>query len=244
MSAKLTKLRTQFTKDHGKGTLTSWNKVVDLPRFAFPLPKLNHIFGGGVPLGRLIQLFGKESGGKSTVANAIAGAFQAAGKTILHLEPECSFDPVFTKRTCNYDVTDEDSVIFSQEQNINKCYNMMKDAAKNGIDLILCDSIDALVAPSMEEQEATDSQMGIKARAHANQLPVLTGFMQKSGTVVIYISQIRYKIGVAPGSNPETTSGGEAIRFFSSLRGRVVRKSWITKGSEDSPIGLEMLIKM
>lgn len=183
---------------------------------------------GGYPRGRVIEIYGPESSGKTTVSlHAIAEA-QAAGGTAAFIDAEHALDPVYAK---NLGVN-IDELLLSQPDTGEQALEIAEALVRSGaIDIVVIDSVAALVPKAEIEGEMGDSHMGLQARLMSQALRKLSGIINKSNTIVIFINQIREKIGVMFG-NPETTPGGRALKFYSSVRMEVRRAEALKSGND------------
>lgn len=180
----------------------------------------------GVPRGRVVEIYGPESSGKSTLALHIAANAQKKGGTVAYVDAEHALDPQYAKRLG----VDIDSLLISQpdtgEQGLEIVETLVESAA---VDLVVIDSVAALTPRAEIEGEMGDSHMGLQARLMSQALRKLTGVVSKTNTMVIFINQVRMRIGVMFG-NPETTTGGKALKFYSSVRIEVRRRANIKMG--------------
>lgn len=183
---------------------------------------------GGYPRGRVIEIYGPESSGKTTVSlHAIAEA-QAAGGTAAFIDAEHALDPVYAK---NLGVN-IDELLLSQPDTGEQALEIAEALVRSGaVDIVVIDSVAALVPKAEIEGEMGDSHMGLQARLMSQALRKLSGVINKSNTIVIFINQIREKIGVMFG-NPETTPGGRALKFYSSVRMEVRRAEALKSGND------------
>ncbi|MGI1659906.1 MAG: recombinase RecA [Desulfitobacterium sp.] len=183
---------------------------------------------GGVPRGRVIEIYGPESSGKTTVALHIAAEAQKLGGVAAFIDAEHALDPVYAKALG----VNIDNLLISQpdtgEQALEICEALVRSGA---IDVIIIDSVAALVPRAEIEGEMGDSHVGLHARLMSQALRKLTGAISKSNTCVIFINQIREKVGIMFG-NPETTTGGRALKFYSSVRMEVRRQDTLKQGQE------------
>ncbi len=183
---------------------------------------------GGVPRGRIVEIFGPESSGKTTLALQIIAEAQALGGIVAFIDAEHALDPVYAARLG----VDIDEVLISQpdtgEQALEICDMLVRSGA---IDCIVVDSVAALVPRAELEGEIGDSSVGLQARLMSQALRKLAGSLSKSNTTCIFINQLREKIGVMFG-NPETTTGGRALKFFSSVRIDIRRVDSIKKDGD------------
>lgn len=194
---------------------------------------------GGLPRGRIVEVYGPESSGKSTLALHVVANAQKNGGVAAYIDAEHALDPSYaTKIGVNID-----ELLICQPDSGEEALNIAEALARsNAIDVIVIDSVAALV-PKMElEGEIGDSFMGLQARMMSQALRKLTAALSKSNTCAIFINQIREKIGVVYG-NPETTTGGRALKFYSSIRLDIRRIAGI-KGSENTEIGNRVKVKV
>lgn len=217
--AKTLKLTTdQIESKFGKGSIMRFGDnakdltVAAIPTGSLPLDVALGI--GGVPRGRIIEIYGPESSGKTTLALQILAEAQALGGIVAFIDAEHALDPVYAARIG----VDIDEVLISQpdtgEQALEICDMLVRSGA---IDCIVIDSVAALVPRAEIEGEIGDASVGLQARLMSQALRKLAGSLSKSNTTCIFINQLREKIGVMFG-NPETTTGGRALKFFSSVR--------------------------
>lgn len=194
---------------------------------------------GGVPRGRVVEIYGPESSGKSTLALHIVANAQRNGGTAAYIDAEHALDPSYaTKIGVNID-----NLLLSQPDSGEEALNIAEALARsNVIDVIIIDSVAALVPKSELEGDIGDAHIGLQARMMSQALRKLTAGLAKSNTCAIFINQIREKIGVMYG-NPETTTGGRALKFYSSLRLDIRRTGGI-KGSDNSEIGNRVRVKV
>lgn len=208
----------QIEKKFGKGSIMKLGEggadlnIGVIPTGALPLDVALGI--GGVPRGRIIEIYGPESSGKTTLALQILAEAQAMGGIVAFIDAEHALDPVYAARLG----VDIDEVLISQpdtgEQALEICDMLVRSGA---VDCIVVDSVAALVPRAEIEGEMGDTTVGLQARLMSQALRKLTGSLSKSNTTCIFINQLREKIGVMFG-NPETTTGGRALKFFSSVR--------------------------
>lgn len=184
--------------------------------------------GGGVPQGRIIEIYGPESSGKTTLTLEIAAQVQKAGGTVGFIDAEHALDICYAEKlgvdVKNLDISQPDS----GEQALEICDMMVKSGAYN---LIIVDSVAALTPKAELEGEMGDSHMGLQARLMSQALRKLTGSISRTNCMVIFINQLRMKIGVMFG-NPETTTGGNALKFYASVRMDIRRTGQIKDGDE------------
>jgi recombination protein RecA len=194
---------------------------------------------GGVPRGRVVEIYGPESSGKSTLALHIVANAQRNGGVAAYIDAEHALDPGYaTKIGVNID-----NLLISQPDSGEEALNIAEALARsNAIDVIIIDSVAALVPKSELEGEIGDTHVGLQARMMSQALRKLTSALAKSNTCAIFINQIREKIGVMYG-NPETTTGGRALKFYSSVRLDIRRTAGI-KGNENVEIGNRVRVKV
>jgi recombination protein RecA len=194
---------------------------------------------GGVPRGRIIEIFGPESSGKSTLATHIVASVQKNGGIAAYIDAEHALDPSYAGKIG----VNLDELMISQPDSGEDALNIAETLARSGaVDVIVIDSVAALVPKSELEGEIGDSFMGLQARMMSQALRKLTASLSKSNTCCIFINQIREKIGVMFG-NPETTTGGRALKFYASIRMDIRRIGGI-KGPDNSEIGNRVKVKV
>jgi len=183
---------------------------------------------GGVPKGRIVEIFGPESGGKTTLALHIIAQAQKAGGFAAFVDAEHALDPQYAKKLG----VDIDELLISQPDMGEQALEITETLVRSGaLDLIVIDSVAALVPRAELEGDMGDSHMGLQARLMSQALRKLTGTVSRSNTCVIFINQIREKIGVMFG-NPETTPGGRALKFYTSMRLDIRRITSIKEGTD------------
>lgn len=193
---------------------------------------------GGVPRGRIIEIFGPESSGKTTLAQHIVAEVQKEGGTAAFVDAEHALDPDYAKRIG----IDINQLYISQPDTGEQALEIVETLVRsNGIDVVVVDSVAALTPRAEIEGEMGDSHMGLQARLMSQALRKLAGIVSKTHTTVIFINQTRQKIGVFFG-NPETTTGGTALKFYSSVRIEIRRAAQIKKG--DKVIGNRVKVKV
>ncbi|OJI06901.1 recombinase RecA [bacterium CG10_46_32] len=183
---------------------------------------------GGVPRGRVIEIFGPEASGKTTLSQHIVAEFQKLGGTAAFVDAEHALDPDYARKIG----VKVDDLLISQPDNGEQALDIVETLVRsNAIDVIVVDSVAALTPKAEIEGEMGDHHMGLQARLMSQALRKLTSIVSKSHTCVIFINQIRHKIGVMFG-NPEVTSGGNALKFYSSVRIEVRRAAQIKQGDK------------
>lgn len=221
----------QLEKQHGKGTIMRLgdNAVVNVDTISTGSILIDHALGvGGIPRGRITEIYGPESSGKTTLALHVIAEAQKKGGYAAFIDAEHAFDPKYAKALG----IKIDELLVSQpdsgEQALEIAETLIRSAA---LDVVVIDSVAALVPRAELEGEMGDSHMGLQARLMSQALRKLTGIVNKTRTAVIFINQIREKIGVMFG-NPETTTGGRALKFYSSVRMDIRRIGALKKGDE------------
>ncbi len=193
---------------------------------------------GGIPRGRVIEIYGPESSGKSTLCMSIVAQAQKAGGTAAYIDAEHSMDPVYAKKIG----VDIDNLLISQPDSGEQALEITEQLVRSGaVDLIVIDSTAALVPRSEIEGEMGQSSVGVQARLMSQALRKLTAILAKSNTSIIFINQLRHKIGVLYG-NPETTPGGLALKFYASVRLDIRRIEALKDG--DTVIGSHVRVKV
>ena len=232
---------TQIEKQYGAGSIMKLNnEVVDkVESISTGSISLNAAIGiGGVPRGRVVEIYGPESSGKTTLTLHIIAEAQKTGGQAAFIDAEHAFDPAYAKKLG----VDFESLYFSQPDNGEQALEITDILVRSGqLDVIVIDSVAALVPRAELEGEMGDSHMGLQARLMSQALRKLTGSVKKSKTSVIFINQLRHKIGVMWGS-PETTTGGNALKFYCSLRLDIRRIGSIKDG--DAIIGNRTRVKV
>ncbi len=199
---------------------------------------LDIALGGGIPKGRVIEIYGPESSGKTTLTLHAIAEIQKQGGTAAFVDAEHALDPSYAKKLG----VDIENLLISQPDNGEQALEITETLVRSSaVDLIVVDSVAALVPRAEIEGDMGDSHMGLQARLMSQALRKLTGIISRSHTTVIFINQIRMKIGVMFG-NPETTTGGNALKFYSSVRMDIRRISQIKQG--DSVIGNRARVKV
>lgn len=220
----------QITKQFGDGSIM---KLGETPKMDVELLKsgslsLDLALGGGWPKGRIIEIYGPESSGKTTLALHAIAEMQKQGGQAAFIDAEHALDPAYAKKigvdTANLLISQPDN----GEQALEICETLVRS---NAVDLIVVDSVAALVPQAEIDGDMGDAQMGLQARLMSQAMRKLTGIISKSRATVIFINQIRMKIGVMFG-NPETTTGGNALKFYASVRVDIRRIGQIKDGDK------------
>ncbi|MDD6484816.1 MAG: recombinase RecA [Clostridiales bacterium] len=221
----------EIEKDYGTGSIMKLGNTHVTGIEAIPTGSLmlDMALGvGGLPRGRIIEIYGPESSGKTTVALHVVAQAQKMGGEAAFIDAEHALDPVYAK---NLGV-DIDNLIVAQPDTGEQALDITEALVRSGaLDVVVIDSVAALVPKAEIDGEMGDSHVGLLARLMSQALRKLTAVIAKSGTVVIFINQLREKVGVVYG-NPETTPGGRALKFFSSVRLDVRRLEAIKSGTE------------
>lgn len=237
----LSEVLASIEKTHGKGSvmMLGSKKFVAMdvvPTSSLALDKALGV--GGIPRGRVVEIYGPESGGKTTLALHIIAEAQKLGGQAAYIDAEHAMDPVYARRLH----VDVDHMIISQPDNGEQALEITKSLVESGkVAIVVVDSVAALVPKAELEGDMGDPQMGLQARLMSQALRKLTGITNQSKTILIFINQIREKIGVMFG-NPETTTGGRALKFYSSIR-LDIRKTELIKDG-DKVIGAKTRIKV
>ena len=222
----------QIEKDFGKGAIMRLGDAaskISVSTIPSGCLELDFALGvGGIPRGRIIEIYGPESSGKTTIALHIIAEAQKLGGTAAFIDAEHALDPVYAE---NLGV-DVDELYVSQpdtgEDALEICETLVRSGA---MDVVVIDSVAALVPKAEIEGDMGDSHVGLQARLMSQALRKMTGIISKSNTVLVFINQLREKVGVMFG-NPETTTGGRALKFYASIRLDVRRIDSIKNGSE------------
>ena len=220
----------QITKQFGDGSIMKLGEAhkVDVELIPSGALSLDLELGGGYPKGRIIEIYGPESSGKTTLTLHAIAEVQRAGGTAAFIDAEHALDPAYAKKLG----VDTDNLLVSQPDNGEQALEIAETLVRsNAVDLVVVDSVAALVPQAEIDGEMGDSHMGLQARLMSQALRKLTGIINKSKTTVIFINQIRMKIGVMFG-NPETTTGGNALKFYASVRIDIRRIGQIKNGEE------------
>lgn len=230
----------QIEKQFGAGSIMKLGDAsrVDVETSPTGSLSLDIALGGGIPKGRIIEIYGPESSGKTTLTLHIIAEMQKAGGTAAFVDAEHALDPQYAKRVG----VDTDNLLISQPDNGEQALEITETLVRsNAVDLVVVDSVAALVPQAEIEGDMGDAHMGLQARLMSQALRKLTALINKSNTTVIFINQIRMKIGVMFG-NPETTTGGNALKFYSSVRMDIRRIGQIKDG--DNVIGNRTRVKI
>ena len=232
----------QIEKQFGKGSIMRLGQkgaIQPIETISTGAISIDYALGvGGVPRGRVIEIFGPESSGKTTLSLQIVAEAQKLGGTAAFVDAEHALDAAYAKKLG----VDIDNLLVSQPDNGEQALEIVEVLIRsNGVDVVVVDSVAALVPKAEIEGEMGDAQMGLQARLMSQALRKLTGAVSKSKTSLIFINQLREKIGVMFG-NPETTTGGRALKFYSSVRMDIRRIASIKDG--DAVVGGRTRVKV
>ena len=220
----------QIEKQFGKGSIMRLGEAqkVDVETIPTGSISLDLALGGGVPKGRVIEIYGPESSGKTTLSLHIIAEAQKSGGTAAFVDAEHALDPSYAKRIG----VNTDDLLLSQPDNGEQALEVVEALVRsNAVDIIVVDSVAALVPQAEIEGDMGDAHMGLQARLMSQALRKLTGIINKTNCTVIFLNQLRMKIGVMFG-NPETTTGGNALKFYASVRMDIRRISQIKTSEE------------
>ena len=231
----------QIERQFGKGSIMKLgdNKALDIESVSTGSLGIDVALGiGGLPMGRIVEVYGPESSGKTTLTLQVIAEAQKAGKTCAFIDAEHALDPIYAEKLG----VNIDELLVSQpdtgEQALEICDMLVRSSA---VDVVIVDSVAALTPKAEIEGDMGDSHMGLQARLMSQALRKLTGNIKRSNTLCIFINQIRMKIGVMFG-NPETTTGGNALKFYASVRIDIRRIGAVKDG--DEVVGNETRVKV
>ena len=236
----LTSVLTQIERNFGKGSIMRLGEAnrMQVETIATGALTLDMALGGGLPKGRVIEIYGPESSGKTTLALHAIAEIQRQGGVAAFIDAEHALDPYYAQ---NLGVNTEDLLIAQPdtgEMGLEICDQLVRSSA---VDLIVIDSVAALTPRAEIEGEMGDSHMGLQARLMSQALRKITGNIGKSQCTVIFLNQLRLKIGVTYG-NPETTTGGNALKFYASVRLDIRRIQTLKKGNDQ--FGIRVKVKV
>jgi recombination protein RecA len=231
----------QIKKTYGQGAIMTLGQDVrfSTPSISTGVIALNIALGvGGIPRGRIVEIFGPESSGKTTLCLNVIAEAQKAGGIAAFIDAEHAFDPNYAKVLG----VNLDNLLISQPDTGEQALEITEMLVKsNAVDVVVVDSVAALVPKAEIEGEMGQQQVGLQARLMSHALRKLTGAISKSKTSVIFINQLREKVGVFFG-NPETTPGGRALKFYASVRLDIRKIATLKKGEE--PVGARIRVKV
>src|SRR3990167_55186 len=230
----------QIEKQFGKGSIMKLGETHKVRVECIPTGSLSLdiALGGGIPKGRVIEVYGPESSGKTTVCLHAVAEVQKAGGTAAFVDAEHALDPAYAKRLG----VDIDKLLISQPDSGEQALEVVETLVRsNAVDIIVVDSVAALVPQAEIEGDMGDAHMGLQARLMSQALRKLTGVISRTKCTVVFVNQLRMKIGIMFG-NPETTTGGNALKFYSSVRMDIRRLAQIKSG--DEVIGNHVRVKV
>ncbi|HET7827674.1 MAG TPA: recombinase RecA [Candidatus Saccharimonadales bacterium] len=230
----------QIEKQFGKGSIMRLGEAQAVNVETIPTGSigLDLALGGGIPKGRIVEIYGPESSGKTTVCLHAVAEVQKAGGTAAYIDAEHALDPAYAKRLG----VNTDQLLISQPDSGEQALEILETLVRsNAVDIVVIDSVAALVPQAEIEGDMGDAQMGLQARLMSQAMRKLTGVINRSKTTVVFVNQLRMKIGVMFG-NPETTTGGNALKFYASVRMDIRRLSQIKQG--DTVIGNHVRVKV
>lgn len=230
----------QIEKQFGKGSIMRLGEAHAANVETIPTGSLSLdlALGGGIPKGRIIEIYGPESSGKTTVCLHAVAEVQKSGGTAAYVDAEHALDPAYAKRLG----VNIDNLLISQPDSGEQALEVVETLVRsNAVDIIVVDSVAALVPQAEIEGDMGDAHMGLQARLMSQALRKLTGIISRTKCTVIFVNQLRMKIGVMFG-NPETTTGGNALKFYASVRMDIRRISQIKQG--DAVIGNHCRVKV
>ncbi len=221
----------QIEKQFGKGAIMrlGQNAATSIPNISTGSISIDHALGiGGVPRGRVVEIYGPEASGKTTLTLQVIAQAQRGGGTAAFVDAEHALDPTYARKLG----VDLDNLLVSQPDNGEQALEIVEMLVRSGgADVVVVDSVAALVPRAEIDGEMGDAQVGLQARLMSQALRKLTAVVAKSSTCLIFINQLREKIGVMFGS-PETTTGGRALKFYSSVRIDIRRIGAIKDGDQ------------
>jgi recombination protein RecA len=221
----------QIRERFGAGSIMKFGeaRATDVPAVSTGCLSLDIALGvGGLPRGRVVEIYGPEASGKTTLAQHVVAEVQKLGGLAAFIDAEHALDPVYAKKIG----VNVDELLISQPDTGEQALEILETLVRsNGVDIVVVDSVAALTPKAEIEGEMGDQHMGLQARLMSQALRKLTAIVSKSKTIVVFINQVRIKIGVFFG-NPETTTGGMALKFYSSVRIETRRIGQIKKGEQ------------
>ncbi len=220
----------QIEKQFGAGSIMRLGEAhkVNVETIPTGSLSLDIALGGGIPKGRIIEIYGPEASGKTTVCLHAVAEAQKSGGTAAYIDAEHALDPAYAKRLG----VDTDKLLISQPDSGEQALEILETLVRsNAVDIVVVDSVAALVPQAEIEGDMGDAQMGLQARLMSQAMRKLTGVISRTKCTVIFVNQLRMKIGVMFG-NPETTTGGQALKFYSSVRMDIRRISQIKTAEE------------
>lgn len=230
----------QIEKQFGKGSIMRLGEAHAANVETIPTGSisLDIALGGGIPKGRVVEIYGPESSGKTTVCLHAVAEVQRAGGTAAYVDAEHALDPAYAKRIG----VDIDNLLLSQPDSGEQALEIVETLVRsNAVDIIVVDSVAALTPQAEIEGDMGDAVMGMQARLMSQALRKLTAIIARTKCTVVFVNQLRMKIGVMFG-NPETTTGGQALKFYSSIRMDIRRIAQIKSG--DAAVGNHVRVKV
>lgn len=221
-------LQSSMNKKHGAGTISflSGKEVSSIPRFSSGIPSVDYAIGGGYPKGRMVEIYGPESSGKTTLTLTAIAEAQKAGSICAFIDAEHALDLGYAQALG----VNIDELIINQPDTAEEALDIAEELSNSGlVQLIVIDSVAALVPKAELEGDMGGQLPGLMARLMSQACRKLTGAIMRNSVTIIWINQIRYKIGVLFGS-PETTSGGNALKFYASVRIDIRKRGQIKDG--------------
>ncbi|MBD3216581.1 MAG: recombinase RecA [Candidatus Lokiarchaeota archaeon] len=239
--SKLDKLMKQINKSYGEGVLRKLGETsfIDVSWWDLTSLRLMDILGKGVPKGRIIEIYGEESSGKTSLATYILAQLQAQGETVAFIDAEHSFSADHSENLG----LDVDSLYYVDPESGEQALDLAEQLVITGeVSAIVIDSVAALVPQAELDGDMGKAHMGVQARLLGQGLRKIIGHAKKNNTTLIFINQVRMKMGVMYGS-PETTPGGKALPFFSSIRLRTRKIEFIKLKDSEPPLGVKFEVK-
>lgn len=230
VEAEVKNLLKDIRKEFGQESILTFDpaNALALPRISSGILPLDFILGGGYTLGRIVEVYGPESSGKTTIALKAIASAQKENKICAFIDAEHAFDPLYAK---NLGI-DLNTLLYTAPDSGEQALDIGEQLIRSGkVGMVVVDSVAALVPKKEIDGEMGDANVGLHARLMSQAMRKLTGAIHKADCVVIFINQIREKVGVSYG-NPEVTTGGRALKFYSSIRLEVRKKQTITDGTE------------
>jgi len=238
----LTSALAQIEKNFGKGSIMRLGdqELIKIEKVTSGSISVDLALGGGYPKGRIIEIYGPESAGKTTFCLHAAAEFQKTGGTVAYIDAEHALDPEYAQKIG----VDVENLLLSQPDSGEQALEIAEALVRSGgVDLIIIDSVAALTPRAEIEGAMGDPQMGLQARLMSQALRKLTAITSKMGSTIIFVNQIRMKIGVMFG-NPETTTGGNALKFYASVRMEVRKGDKIEQGTGDAKESSGTVVKV
>lgn len=233
MKEGIKKALDKLNKEYGAGTIMTFDESskIRIDRFSSGSLGLDDALGGGWPRGRIIELYGPESSGKTTLALHAIAEIHKLGGVAAFIDAEHAFDSTYAENL-GIEVSNGDKFLFSQPMSGDEAIEIVRELVKtHEVDLIVVDSVAAMIPKAELQGDVGDSKMGLHARLMSQAMRMITGETSKSKTTIMFINQLRDKIGIMFG-NPETTTGGNALKFYASVRCDIRRISQNKEGED------------